>query len=319
MIRSEQMTRKIGVIGMGNVGSTVAHDIIAKGLADDLVLIDTNEAKVNADALDFADAMANASFHVNLTVNDYAALKDADVVISAIGNIQMLQDNTNNDRFVELPFTSKQAVNVAVKIKESGFNGVLVGITNPCDVITSIYQALTELPKNQVIGTGTLLDSARMKRAVGTVFKIDPRSVGGYNLGEHGNSQFTAWSTVSVLGKAINELAKEQPVDFVELDEIARAGGFTVLHGKKYTNYGIATAAVRLASIIISDARAELPVSNFRQEYNTYLSYPAIVGKSGIVESLQLDLTKEEEQKLAQSAEYIQSKLEETKTYLQIN
>ncbi|MDN6347356.1 MAG: saccharopine dehydrogenase NADP-binding domain-containing protein, partial [Tetragenococcus koreensis] len=106
------MARKIGVIGMGNVGSTVAHDIIAKGLTDELVLIDINEAKVNADALDFADAMANAVSHVNLTVNDYSALKDADVVISAIGNIKLLQGNTSNDRFVELPFTSEQAAMV---------------------------------------------------------------------------------------------------------------------------------------------------------------------------------------------------------------
>lgn len=311
------MARKIGVIGMGNVGSTVAHDIIAKGLTDELVLIDINEAKVNADALDFADAMANAVSHVNLTVNDYSALKDADVVISAIGNIKLLQGNTSNDRFVELPFTSEQAAIVAVKIKESGFNGVLITITNPCDVITSIYQTMTGLPTNQVIGTGTLLDSARMKRAVGKVFEIDPRSVGGYNLGEHGNSQFTAWSTVSVLGKPITEVAKERAVDFDQLDEIARAGGFTVLHGKNYTNYGIATAAVRLADVVMSDARAELPVSNFRQEYGTYLSYPTIVGKNGIVEALHLDLTEKEAEKLELSAQYIQTRFEETMKNLQ--
>lgn len=311
------MVRKIGVIGMGNVGSTVAHDIIAKGLTDELVLIDTNEAKVNADALDFADAMANATSHVALTVNDYSALKDADVVISALGNIKLLQGNTNNDRFVELPFTSQQAANVAEKIKESEFNGVLIVITNPCDVITSIYQTMSGLDKNQVIGTGTLLDSARMKRAVGKVFEIDPRSVTGYNLGEHGNSQFTAWSTVHVLGKPITEVAKERPVDFDQIDEIARAGGFTVLHGKSYTNYGIATAAVRLADAVISDARAELAVSNFRSEHDTYLSYPAIVGRSGIVETLQLSLTEEETKKLKLSAQYIKTRFNDTMKELQ--
>jgi len=319
MIGSDQMARKIGVIGMGHVGSTVAHDIIAKGLTDEMVLIDTNEAKVNADALDFEDAMANATFHTKLIVNDYAALKDADVVISAIGNIKLLENNTTNDRFVELPFTSQQAAKVALKIKDSGFDGVLIGITNPCDVITAIYQTMTGLPKNQVIGTGTLLDSARMKRAVGKVFKIDPRSVAGYNLGEHGNSQFTAWSTVNVLGKPIVEVEQERPVDFTQLDEIARAGGFTVLHGKNYTSYGIATAAVRLADIVMSDARAELPVSNFRNEYNTYLSYPAVIGKAGVVETLQLDLTDEEIEKLRLSAQYIKTKFDNTMENLQNN
>lgn len=307
------MTRKVGVIGMGNVGSTVAHDLIAKGLTDELVLIDTNEAKVKADALDFEDAMANAVSHVNITVNDYAALKDADVVISAIGNIKLLQaPGAADDRFIELPFNSGQVAEVAKKIKASGFNGVLIDITNPCDVITYMHQTLTGLSKNQVMGTGTLLDSARMKRAVGKTFNVDPRSVGGYNLGEHGNSQFTAWSTVSVMGNPITELVKDRTVDFEGMNEIARMGGFTVLRGKNYTNYGIATAATRLATIVMSDARAELPVSNYREEYGTYLSYPAVVGKNGIVEQCQLKLTEEEKDKLQKSAQYIKERYEAT-------
>jgi len=179
------MSRKIAVIGMGHVGSTAAHYIIANGFADDLVLIDTNTDKVTADALDFEDAMPNLPYHTNLIINDYTALKDADVIISAVGNIK-LQDSPKNDRFLELPFTSTQVKDVALKIKASGFDGILIAITNPVDVITSIYQAVTGLPKKHVIGTGTLLDSARMKRAVATALHIDSRSVAGYNLGEHG-------------------------------------------------------------------------------------------------------------------------------------
>ena len=253
------MTRKVGVIGMGNVGSTVAHYIVAMGFADDLVLIDKNEAKVKADALDFEDAMANLPFHTNITVNDYSALKDADVIVSALGNIK-LQDNPNADRFAELPFTRQAVKEVAQKIKESGFKGKIVAITNPVDVITSLYQKITGLPKNHVLGTGTLLDSARMKRAVAERLNLDPRSVDGYNLGEHGNSQFTAWSTVRVLGRPLTEL----------------------------------------------------PVSNFREEYGVYLSYPAVVGRDGVVEQAQLDLTEEELQKLQTSADFIKEKYQES-------
>ena len=147
------MARKVAVIGMGHVGSTVAHYIVANGFADDLVLIDTNEAKAKADALDFKDAMANLLFHTNITVNDYGALADTDVIVSAVGNIK-LQDNPNADRFAELPFTRKAVADVAAKIKESGFNGKIVVITNPVDVITSLYQEITGLPKEHVIGTG---------------------------------------------------------------------------------------------------------------------------------------------------------------------
>ena len=305
------MTRKVGVIGMGNVGSTVAHYIVAMGFSDDLVLIDKNEAKVKADALDFEDAMANLPFHTNITVNDYSALKDADVIVSALGNIK-LQDNPNADRFAELSFTRQAVKEVAQKIKESGFKGKIVAITNPVDVITSLYQKITGLPKNHVLGTGTLLDSARMKRAVAERLNLDPRSVDGYNLGEHGNSQFTAWSTVRVLGRPLTELADKRGLDLEELDKEAKMGGWTVFQGKKYTNYGVATAAVKLVNAILSDSLTELPVSNFREEYGVYLSYPAVVGRDGVVEQAQLDLTEEELQKLQTSADFIKEKYQES-------
>lgn len=304
------MSRKLAIIGVGHVGSTVAHQIVAGGLADDLVLIDTNESKVRADALDFEDAMANLPFHTNIFVNDYSQLKDTDVIISSLGKIS-LQNNKNDDRFAELPFTSKEVIGVANEIKNSGFHGRIITITNPCDVITSIYQQVTGLPKNHVMGTGTLLDSSRMKRSVAKSLKVDPRSVVGYNLGEHGNSQFTAWSTVRVLGKPILDIAEKNHLDLDAINDEAKHGGFTVFRGKKYTNYGIASAASRLYSAIMSNALTELPVSNYRAEYDSYLSYPAIVGRDGIVNQLQLDLTPEELDKLQVSANFIKSKYAE--------
>ncbi|MBW1605719.1 L-lactate dehydrogenase [Lactobacillus sp. Sy-1] len=300
------MSRKIGVIGSGHVGSTVAHYIVSAGFADELVMIDTNEAKVVSDAVDLRDAMPNLPFHTNITVNDYSALKDADVVISAMGNIH-LQSSETSDRFAELPFTSAQVKSISAKIKESGFNGVLVDISNPCDVITSFYQQYTGLPKNQVIGTGTLLDSARMLREVSEQLHVDPTSVHGYNLGEHGNSQFTAWSTVTVFDKPITELAATSGLDLDALDDGARKGGFNVFKGKQYTNYGVATAAVRLANVVLSNSLTVLPVSNYQADLDVYLSYPAIVGRKGIVKRVALDLTPEEQAKLQKSADFIKA------------
>ncbi|MCY7147329.1 L-lactate dehydrogenase [Streptococcus gordonii] len=302
------MSRKVAIIGMGNVGAAVAHGLIAQGVFDDYVLIDTNEDKVKADALDFQDAAANLNHHANITVNSYEALADADIIISALGNIK-LQDNPNADRFVELPFTSKEVIEVSKKIKEVGFKGILIAITNPVDVVTSLYQHYTGLPKERVIGTGTLLDTARMKRAVGVRFGVDPRSVYGYNLGEHGNSQFTAWSQVRVKGQPISKLTSEEVLE--EIGTEAMKGGHTVFYGKKYTSYGIASAAIRLALAVISDAHEELPVTNYYAPLDTYLSYPALVGRSGIIEQLQLSLTEEEEAKLARSAQFIQDKFSE--------
>jgi len=307
-MRGISMSRKVAIIGMGNVGAAVAHGLIAQGAFDDYVLIDTNEAKVKADALDFQDAAANLNHHANITVNSYEALADADIIISALGNIK-LQDNSNADRFAELPFTSKEVIEVSKKIKEVGFKGILIAITNPVDVVTSLYQHYTGLPKERVIGTGTLLDTARMKRAVGVRFGVDPRSVYGYNLGEHGNSQFTAWSQVRVKGQPISKLTSEAVLE--EIGTEAMKGGHTVFYGKKYTSYGIASAAIRLALAVISDAHEELPVTNYYAPLDTYLSYPALVGRSGIIEQLQLTLTEEEEAKLARSAQFIQDKFSE--------
>ena len=307
-MRGISMSRKVAIIGMGNVGAAVAHGLIAQGAFDDYVLIDTNEAKVKADALDFQDAAANLNHHANITVNSYEALADADVIISALGNIK-LQDNSNADRFAELPFTSKEVIEVSKKIKEVGFKGVLIAITNPVDVVTSLYQHYTGLAKERVIGTGTLLDTARMKRAVGVRFGVDPRSVYGYNLGEHGNSQFTAWSQVRVKGQPISKLTSEEVLE--EIGTEAMKGGHTVFYGKKYTSYGIASAAIRLALAVISDAHEELPVTNYYAPLDTYLSYPALVGRSGIIEQLQLTLTEEEKAKLARSAQFIQEKFSE--------
>ncbi len=299
------MSRKVAIIGMGNVGAAVAHGLIAQGAFDDYVLIDTNEDKVKADALDFQDAAANLNHHANITVNDYEALADADVLISALGNIK-LQDNPNADRFAELPFTSKEVIDISEKIKSVAFRGVLIAITNPVDVVTSLFQHYTGLPKERVIGTGTLLDTARMKRAVGVRFGVDPKSVYGYNLGEHGNSQFTAWSQVRVKGQPIHTLTSEKVLE--EIATEAMKGGHTVFYGKKYTSYGIASAAIRLALAVVSDAHEELPITNYYAPLDTYLSYPAIIGRNGVIEQVKLSLTDEEEAKLAHSAQFIQDK-----------
>lgn len=300
------MARKIGIIGMGNVGAAVAHGLIAQGAFDDYVLIDQNTSKVMADALDFQDAATNINHHANVVVNDYDSLSDADAVIVAFGDIK-LQDNPNADRFVELPYTAKQVVPVAEKLKASGFSGVLIVISNPVDVVTSLFQHHTGFPKNRVIGTGTLLDTARMKRAVGCRFNISPRSVYGYNLGEHGNSQFVAWSQVRVKGQPIENLLSQEELEVLALD--ALKGGFTVFSGKKYTSYGIASSAIRLALAVVSDSCEELTVSQYYEPLDTYLGYPAIVGRDGIIERVNLALTDQEVAKLEASAAFIKEKV----------
>ena len=179
------MSRKIGIIGMGNVGAAVAHGAIAQGLADSYVFIDINEKKAEADAQDFKDAMANLPSYANIVVNDYAALEDADVIVSSLGNIQ-LQHNAGEDRFAEFPFTREAVYQVSQELKKLNFKGILLVISNPVDAVSALYQEFTGWPRERVIGTGTLLDTARMKAAVGDDLSVNPKSVSGYNLANMG-------------------------------------------------------------------------------------------------------------------------------------
>lgn len=303
--------RKVGIIGMGHVGSAVAHALVQEGTFDEYVLIDKKVEKVRAEALDLEDALANQNESYKIVMNDYAALDDADVVISALGNIQLQHNNPSKDRFIELPYNVEQVRDVAGQLKKTDFSGVLVVITNPCDAIAALYQKETGYPVERVIATGTLLDTARMRRATGAAFDVSPKSVAGYNLGEHGNTQFTAWSTVSVMGQPVKEVAAAKGVDLSEIEKDSVVGGYTVFAGKGFTSYGIASAAIRLAKAIVSDAHEELPVSHYQEAFGTYLSTPAIVGRQGIVADSTLTLSEDEKEKLAASAKSISDKFAE--------
>ena len=296
--------RKIAVIGLGHVGVTVAYTIYAQGLCDELVLIDKNEKKLRAEEYDFKDAASRMLFHTEIKTGDYAELKNADVVITAFGDIEASVNS--GDRFAELPINTEAAKEVGSKIKAAGFNGVIINISNPCDAITNILQQATDLPRNQVFGTGTFLDTARMQRTVGEALNQDPRNIDGYVLGEHGNSQFIAWSTVFANNKAASDLFTPEEIE--KLDKLPVEGAWKVAFGKGYTSYAIATCAVRLAEAVLSNAHLLAPVSVYLDKYETYIGYPAIIGANGIESVVELNLTDQEEEKMWQSASYIKQK-----------
>lgn len=303
------MTKKVGIIGMGNVGCAVAHAMMVAGTADEYVLIDHSEEKVVANQLDFEDAMANWTHHATIEVNNWAALADAEVVISTLGNIKLSQ--TSGDRLAELEFTSRMVAEVADQIKQSGFKGILIVVSNPLDVIASLFQKLTALPVEHVIGTGTLLDTARLQRILGQALKVDPRSIEGYVLGEHGNSQVVAWSTVKALGQPIEQLVDQNELNLPALEQAVIGGGMQVAQGKGFTSYGIAAAVVRLATAVLTDEHAQLVVSHQRPGESVYGSYPAIVGQQGILAEANLDLTANEAERLAQSMALIKERYTE--------
>lgn len=267
------MTRKVGIIGVGNVGSQVAFSLCTQGICDSLVLIDKNAKKAQSEAFDLLDMMAY-THPVSITTQDYAALDDADVVILAAGPEMMAQE----DRLNELDETLAILDDVLPKLLHTAFHGIFLVITNPCDVVTHFVQERTGWDKQRVFGTGTALDTARMKRMVGSTLNVSPSSVEGFVLGEHGDSQFVAWSTVHVAGKTVSGSVA---LDRDKVEQETRDAGWAILQGKGCTSFGIGTTATMITKAILTNEQRIIPVSTFDAKKGVYIGLPALVGRYG--------------------------------------
>jgi L-lactate dehydrogenase len=297
------MNRIVGIIGAGHVGADTAFSLVTQGLCDQIILIDNNEAKAHSQGLELRDMASLVSSRVHIAVNDFSALQRAQVVVMAVGPKTLLR----KDRMEELLETSVAVNTVVPKIMDSGFSGVIINITNPCDVITRLVQQVSGLPLAQVFGSGTSLDTARMKRVVGDALSVDPKSVDGFVMGEHGESQFVAWSTVRIGGVPIAQWTSDAPLDLPAMKDQIRAGGWQILQGKGWTSFGIGTAAARLVDAVLSDARTLYPVSAWDERLGVYIGQPAVVGAAGIVLPVTLTLTAQEQQAYQASAAVLQN------------
>lgn len=285
--------KKVSVIGLGNVGATVAHTLVERKLCDEIALFDKKDGLVNAEINDLRDGMVRRNGNIEIVAGEKSDLKESDIIIFAPGDITILQNNS--DRLEEFKYTKTCVEEWAPIIKEVDFKGIIVSITNPCDVIAEYMQKLSGLPKERVIGTGTVIDTARMKNAVAKYVDLDPDSIDGYVVGEHGNSQFVAWSKVYIASKPINEILDEKTFD--QIEEAARMKGFEIIKGKGYTSYGIANATTIIVETIFTDAKTILPVSSYSSIAGCYIGHPAVVGRDGIIRDFHLELNEKEQEK----------------------
>ncbi|MBO0451308.1 lactate/malate family dehydrogenase [Candidatus Enterococcus murrayae] len=295
--------RKVAIIGVGHVGSTTAYTLISKNIVDELVLFDSNENILKAELNDLMDGQMEQNHQVRLIGADLAELKDTDVIIFSAGDISIFEGNP--DRFAELNLTKTIVEEWAPKIKASGFDGIILNITNPCDVITQYLQELTGIPRERVFGTGTSLDTGRMKHAVSRNLNVHPSAIDGYVIGEHGESQFVAWSSVRIGGVPITETLSEE--NLTALDAAARDGGWVTFRGKGYTSYGIAIQAARIAEAILNNNHLVVPVSHFHSVEGCYAGSPAKVSQQGITGRFTLTLSDAEQEKWQHTIQTIHS------------
>lgn len=306
--------RRIGIIGAGNVGSHVAFALATQGEADEILLNDLNREKAEAEAMDIEDAVSYLPHHVEAR---YSAIEDmgrCDILIIAAGALPQ----NDQSRLESLGETVRVMDDIIPRIQKSGFAGIIIGISNPADVIVAYLQEKLQWPVHKILSTGTALDSARLQKQLSRKLGVNRRSLTAYAMGEHGFSAMIPWSHVYVAGKPLAQLLQERPERYnvddyeKELEEM-KQGGYLVLKGKGCTEFGIATCTVEIVRAIFHDEHKILPCSVYLDgEYGqepVFASVPAMLGKNGVEEIIEIHLTEEEQERFNQSTKILRQHL----------
>jgi L-lactate dehydrogenase len=319
---------KLVVVGVGHVGSYVLADAMKTGLFAEIGVIDILENVAYGEALDQAQATALTYMNnVDVKSGGYEQCADADVIIVAAGPSVIPDPNDPKgepDRTLLTKTNCKVIREVMTGITKYTKEAIIILITNPLDTMVYIAENEFDYPVGRIFGTGTMLDSARLRKLVADTYKIDPKSVTGYMMGEHGSTAFPVLSHVNVSGIPFSELDKYfEGADDIKDQDVVKSSvvsaAYNVLNGKGWTNAGVAQAAVTMAKAILLDERSIYPASTtLRGQYghngDVALSMPCIIGREGILKQLPIELNDWETQKLEESITFIQSTMSDAKT-----
>lgn len=301
---------KISIIGTGRVGSSTAYALINKALVDELILFDTNKIIAEGEALDLLHA---TTFHKRMIIKtgEYSDIKDSDIVIITAGAAQK-PGETRLDLAVK---NAKIIKDISENIKKYAPNSLVINITNPVDVLSYVVWKVTGFESNKVIGTGTILDTARLRSLVGANCGVSPMSVHAYVIGEHGDSELAAWSSAMIGGVPIKNFCQNCPYqnscdsDLNKIFEEVKDSAYNIINKKGATNYGIASATSSLVeSIVKNEGRVYTPSILLD---DLYIGYPAVINKDGVERTINITLNEEETKKFENSKKIIQEYLVE--------
>lgn len=299
--------RKAAIIGCGFVGAASAFCLMQSGLFSELVLLDADRDKAEGEALDVAHGIPFAS-PMKIYAGDYDDLTDAAIIIVTAGanqkpgetRLDLVQKNVGIFR------------SIIPEIAKRDYQGILLIVSNPVDILTYAAIKLSGMPEHRVIGSGTVLDTARFKYQLGEHLSIDPRSIHAFIIGEHGDSEIAAWSSANVSGIPIHDICEMRGFyhhedAMREIAETVKNSAYEIIAKKKATYYGIAMSVRRICEAIVRNEKSILPLSvMLHGQYgleNVVLSMPAIVGSEGVETTVPIELNREEQEKLKQSAQ----------------
>ena len=296
--------RKIVLVGTGFVGMSMAYSFLSTGGIDELVLLDVAKEKAVGEAMDLQHGLPYARGKMEIYAGDYADCRDASIVVITAGAAQKPEET-------RLDLTAKNAKimkSVVESIMASGFDGILIIASNPVDGMTYLAQKVSGLPKERVIGSGTILDTARLRYMMSEYLDVSSSNMHAYIMGEHGDSSFVPWTHAYVGSKSLLELLDEKGKPLSDLHDIytnVQQAAYEIINRKKATFYGIGLSLNRLVHAVLDDENAILTVSAYQegeyQQKGLYIGVPAVVNREGIREAIRLKLNEVDQAKFDSS------------------
>ena len=307
--------RKVVLIGAGMVGMSYAYSLLNQNACDELVLIDLNKKRAEGEAMDLNHGLAFSAANMKIYAGEYEDCKDADIVVICAGVAQ----KPGETRLALLKRNAKVFRSIIEPVTASGFDGIFLVATNPVDIMTKITYVLSGFNPRKILGTGTALDTARLRYLLGEYLRVDPRNIHAYVFGEHGDSEFVPWSQAQLATKSILQLCDENPeIERERLKEIERevqGAAYKIIEAKNATYYGIGMALTRITRAIFGDESSVLTVSAMlKGEYgqtDVFSGVPCIINKNGVQRVLKLALSQEELGRLEQSCNVLRDSYEE--------
>ncbi|QWC00309.1 L-lactate dehydrogenase [Mycoplasmatota bacterium] len=307
---------KVVIIGTGFVGMSYAYALLNQGTIEELVLIDLNKDKAEGEAMDLNHGLAFAPRKMSIKAGDYSDCKDAGLVVITAG----VNQKPGETRIDLLNRNAKIIQNVTKNIMLSGFDGIILVASNPVDVLTYVAWKESGLPTSKVLGSGTSLDTARLRYEISKYIHIDSRNIHAYILGEHGDSEFVCWSKAYVGAKPMMDVIESmEQIEFKDLDLIyhkVRDAAQEIIKRKNATYYGVGMALVRITSAIFNNENRIMPISVYNDgvydiEKDLYIGLPAVLNRDGVHHVVNLKLSNEEQEKLKSSSELLKKSLEQ--------
>ena len=299
---------KVMIVGTGNVGASIAFAILnQRTTINEIVLTDIIAKDAEGEAMDLRDALAVAPSYVKVSSGTYKDAKDCDVVVITAGAAQ----KPGETRMELLKKNVNILKGMVEQIMASGFNGIFLVVTNPMDVMTYYTMRFSGLPAERVIGSGTVLDSARLRQRVANYLNINAKSVHAYQVGEHGDTELTLWSLADVGGQKVSELL---PADVREvISGFVRGEAYEIINKKGATYYGIATCVVAILNCILNDEMRVMSVSSYDGFSGTCFGWPSVVGRAGVVRRLDLKIAEKEGVELQKSINVLKKAINSVK------